>query len=412
MGFETPLFRPEAIEHRKERLHGNIHISIPMSWQVIGWVLFCGLAVAAGFLATASYARIETAPGTIVLDKGLAEIVPSHPGIVTVVAATEGQHVRAGDPLIRIRSGEYIQQGQTAPERMRAGLSAQDKRLTGQAQSVSEAARAEREGRLAQISGLRGEIGSLDRQIDQQQRLVEVALKDFQSAQALAGRGYVTGHDLYAREAALVSRRQQLAQLQQARTAKLSNVTEAQRAIAQAAANASAQVNRINSDRAQLEQQLAQAEAQQGYTLVAPIEGVVTAVTARPGQPADRQPLMMIVPAHAQTRAELYVPTAAAGFLKVGQPVRLAIDAFPYQTFGTVKARIWRISSAVVPRANGRGGSEPVYLVTATIDDLSVTAFGRKQPLLPGMMLTARIVTARESLLERLFEPMFAVSRR
>ena len=54
----------------------------------------------------------------------------------------------------------------------------------------------------------------------------------------------------------------------------------------------------------------------------------------------------------------------------------------------------------------------PVYLVTAELAEPFVRAFGRRQPLLPGMTLSARIVAERQSLLHWLFEPLFAVGGR
>lgn len=57
-------------------------------------------------------------------------------------------------------------------------------------------------------------------------------------------------------------------------------------------------------------------------------------------------------------------------------------------------------------------GPLPFYLVTASIHDGAVRAFGASRPVLPGMTLSARIVTERRSLLEWLFEPVFAVSNR
>ena len=93
--------------------------------------------------------------------------------------------------------------------------------------------------------------------------------------------------------------------------------------------------------------------------------------------------------------------------------MRLAVDAFPYQRFGTVRARIVRHLLGRRSRApTADGAVVPVYLVTAELDEPCVTAFGRRQQLLPGMTLTARIVTEQQSLLEWLFEPLFAVRGR
>jgi membrane fusion protein len=189
-------------------------------------------------------------------------------------------------------------------------------------------------------------------------------------------------------------------------------MAQARRGMAQTGASAQAQAAAVSSTRAQLAQRLAEVETGRGYTLTSPIDGTVTAVTARLGQPVNpQQPLMMVMPDNAVPRAELYVSTAAAGFLAVGQEVRLAVDAFPYQRFGTVQARIVQISSVAIPKIT-EGGAVPVYLVTAELAEASVTAFGRKQPLLPGMTLSARIITEKQSLFQWLFEPLFAVGGR
>jgi membrane fusion protein len=234
----------------------------------------------------------------------------------------------------------------------------------------------------------------------------------FRQVQGIAAKGFLSRRDLDARDATLLGRRQQLAQLDQARSAKLATVADARRSIAQSEASAHAQAIAVQSQRTQLSQQMAQFDAAKGYALTSPVAGTVTALTARLGQPAVQgQQLMIVVPDGGRARVELYVPTSAAGFLKVGQDVRLAIDAFPYQQFGTVAARISNIATAAVLKQS-ENGNTPVYLVTAELPRPWIRAFGQRQPLEPGMTLTARIVTRRQSLFEWLFEPLFAVSRR
>jgi membrane fusion protein len=407
------LFRKEALESRIDRLHGEVSIDVPISWQLIGFALLGVLAIALGFLFTATYSRVESVTGAIVLDSGVATIMPSRPGTVAALKVREGQTVRAGDALAEIRSEEDAAGGRTAPRRIIDALEEQDSRLASQTALMMEAAGAERARALEQIQGLGREIASLDSQIASQRRLVEVAENEYREVQSVAGKGFISRRDLEAREAALIGRRQQLAQLDQARSAKTASLAEARRAIAQSGATAEAQAAGVQSTRAELAQRLAEVETTRGYTLNSPIEGMVTAMTARLGQPVNvQQPLMVVMPMRATTRAELYVPTSAAGFLAVGQEVRLAVDAFPYQRFGTVTGRIRQISSVAIPRPTAEGGTVPIYLVTVELPTPAVKAFGRKQPLLPGMTLSARIVTEKQSLFRWLFEPLFAVQAR
>lgn len=410
---EPPLFRKEVMEHRANRLHGDVNLAVPMSWHVIGFTILAALVAAFVFLAAASYSRVETVSGAIVLDRGLASIVPTRHGRVAAVAVRDGQQVRAGDPLVRIRSEEDMVDGSTVSRRIMASLAEQDQRLASQSALAIDAS-AEGQSRLAaQLDGLHRELVSLESQIQSQRRLIEVAAGEFEEMQTVAANGFISRRDLNQREAQLITRRQQFAQFEQARAAKRAEVAQIRRSIAQAGATARSQAEGVHSTRAQLAQRRIEAETARGYVLTSPIDGTVTALTASLGQQAEEhEPLMVVMPAGGRPRAELYVPTRAAGFLAIGQEVRLAVDAFPYQSFGTVRARIVEISSVAIPRAAPEGGAIPVYLVTAELAEPWVSAFGRRQPLLSGMTLTARIVTERQSLLHWLFEPLFAAGRR
>ena len=407
------LFRKEVFEHRAEKLHGDVSIATPVAWHAVAYLLFAALVGVTIFLSVGSYARVETVAGAVVLDRGVASVVPTRSGTILDVPVREGTRVARGDTLVKVRSDEDMAGGVTVADRMRDAMHEQDRSLAAQTQMVRGAAAAERSRLAAQAAGLSEELASLDSQIEDQRRLVAVAQREFDSTAAVATGGFVSRRELDARESALLSRRQELARLQQSQSAKRAQLADAQRSVAQAGASAEAQAAGVHSSRAELLQRLAQTEASSGYSLTAPVAGIATAVTARPGQPAQQgQPLMVIMPEHALTRADLYVPTQAAGFLAVGQEVRLAVDAFPYQRFGTVAGRIEEISSVATPRGSGEGGAVPVYLVTVSVPDPAVTAFGRRQPLLPGMTLSARIVTEERSLFHWLFEPLFAVARR
>ncbi len=383
-----------------------------MSWQAIGFLLLIALAATIAFLISASYARIETVPGSVALDTGVATVMPSRSGIIAALAVREGQRVKAGDTLVRIKSEEDMIDGDTAPARIRKALGEQDERLAAQGGLLAAAAAAEQARVREQIAGLSAEIESLDNQITDQSRLVEVAKADYERAQRVAANGFISRRDMEGREATILSRRQQLAQLQQIRTAKSASIGEARRVAAQSGAMAQAQIAGAQSDRATLVQRMAESDMSRGYAIKSPVDGIVTAMTARLGQPVTaQQQLMMIVPANARARVELYVPTAAAGFVRPGQDVRVAVDAFPYQQFGTMRAKLTEVSAAAIMR-QGPTGPLPVYLVTADLPEPWIKAFGRRQPLAPGMTLTARIITEERSLLKWLFQPIFAVGNR
>ena len=126
---------------------------------------------------------------------------------------------------------------------------------------------------------------------------------------------------------------------------------------------------------------------------------------------------MTIVNADARMVAELYAPSRAIGFTRVGQEVRLMYDAFPFQRFGSFAGRISTISRTVLAPnevdAPIQGQMrEPVYRIRVQIAAQSIQAFGEQIPLQPGMTLAANIVLDRRTFLEWLLDPINAVRNR
>lgn len=258
-----------------------------------------------------------------------------------------------------------------------------------------------------------GEIAQISSQITIQEDLVKSADADLTLARTIAQRGFVSGNDIRRREELLAQRQQSLSQLRSTLAVKQAELIQTDRTGAQARAQSGGEVADITARRAQVAQQAATAAGSRSYVLRAPVGGRITALAARVGQPANAQTVLMtIVPSHSLLRAEIAVPTSAIGFVKPGQAVRLSIDAFPYQRFGTVGGKVLSVAASAITRAQPTGGVETIYPTVIVLDRQQMVAFGRTQPLIPGMTLTARIVTNEQSLLEWLFAPLYAIRGR
>jgi membrane fusion protein len=407
------LFRKEVMEYRADRLHGEVNLAIPVRWQAIGYVLLAALIVALIFMFSSSYSRVETVSGLIVPDKGIAVAVPTRPGIVSQLLVKEGQVVEQGASLAHITTGETTAAGQTAPAQVAASLQIQDARLFDQSSALATASLAEQSRLSVQMTGLEQELRNVAEQIVVQQSLLASAQKELDSAQVVAARGFISRRDMLIREEQLANRKQQLSQLEQTRASKTAQLEDARRAIGQTAAQAQAQSANFKATRAELARQQVDVSVASGYVLTAPASGMATAITVKAGQSVGPStPLLSIIPKGSKLRAELPIPATMIGFVRIGQEVKLSIDAFPYQQFGTIKARISSIPGAPISTADAKGNPVPVYITIAEIEAPYIMAFGKKQPLLSGMTLSARITTRKQSLFEWLFEPLYAVGRR
>ncbi|MEP1421324.1 MAG: HlyD family efflux transporter periplasmic adaptor subunit [Erythrobacter sp.] len=407
------LFRTEVLNQKKDRLSGEVSIAVPMPWQVIGYLIFGAVIVALIFLSLASYSRVETVTGTVVPDRGVASIIPTRSGTITEVMVDDGQRVEAGATLVAIRAEEDAASGLSAAALTEQAIARQDASLEAQLVASQRSAAAQRSQISVQAAGLRTEIDQLRSQITLQENLVASAQQNLDQAQSVAERGFISQVDLQRREDTVFSRQQQLAQLQQSLTSRRATLAELSTSSANIAAQAQSQAAGISASRAQVAQQAAGNEGARSYALSAPITGNVTALTTRSGQRVGPQnQIMAIVPEGSTLRAELSVPSQAIGFVKVGQEVRLAIDAFPYQRFGTVTGTVRTVASSALTQQAPNGVVVSVYPVVVELQDTEISAFGRMEALVPGMTLTARIVTEEQSLIEWLFEPLFAVQKR
>jgi membrane fusion protein len=407
------LFRSEIFARKPDRLVGDVNIAVPVAWQSIGYLLFGSVTVGALFLSLASYSRVVTVSGIIVPQAGVAQILPTRPGTIAALTVVEGQYVSAGEELVTIRSEEDGPQTISPAAQVETAIARQDASLSAQAAASEASAQAQLAQLAAQRTGLNAEIAQIESQMALQRDLIASAQKDLDRARSIADRGFISGRDLQVREETLLARQQGLSQLTQSLASKRASFSEAERRALQIAAQARAQSASLGAARAEVAQQATSAASSRAYVLRAPVAGVATALTARIGHPVNAQtPLMTIVPKGSDLQAQLAIPSSAIGFVKRGQDVRLAIDAFPYQRFGTVRGKVLAVAASAVAALGPNNSSISVYHVTIALDRASVAAYGRNERLVAGMTLTARIVTVKQTLLEWLFEPFFAVQRR
>ena len=123
-----------------------------------------------------------------------------------------------------------------------------------------------------------------------------------------------------------------------------------------------------------------------------------------------------MTPVEGKLEAELLAPSRAIGFIRPGQEVRLQLQAFPYQRFGTLKGKVKSVSGTVIGPSDvsipGLAFHEPVFRVRVRLPSEEIVAYGQSHQLQPGMLLTAEVVLDRQNLIRWLFDPLYAVSRK
>jgi membrane fusion protein len=97
--------------------------------------------------------------------------------------------------------------------------------------------------------------------------------------------------------------------------------------------------------------------------------------------------------------------------------VRVRFPAFPYQKFGSQRARVVSVSrSAVAPSEPGfappDGGREPLYRIRVALEAQAVSAYGHAEPLQAGMLAEADVLVDRRRVIEWVLEPLYSLAGR
>jgi membrane fusion protein len=152
---------------------------------------------------------------------------------------------------------------------------------------------------------------------------------------------------------------------------------------------------------------MAEQSVQRAWEIRAPQAGTISFVLATPGQSvASGQPLAQLVPENAEVEAELLAPSAAAGFIRIGQRVHLRYRAYAYQKFGQQGGAVREISAtAFAPDAR----AEASYRIRVQLDQQYISAYGERRALQPGAAVDASVQLERRRLYEWLLDPLYSL---
>ena len=408
------LFREEAIESRRARFYGSVMINQPVSFSVMTGVAVLVLALTFTFLATASFSRKESVLGWITPESGMSQIYAVKEGVVRGVEVRVGQHVEANQDLAVLSTDVSGPEGQLAPQQ-RALTEGRIAELEGQIIASGDNERMEAL-RLAQRSrALRAEAVHLQSQRALIARQLAIARRELIDIVPLTERGFVTKLDKDKREEFVNAQEQALAQMDQQIGAKLSEASDTDAQARQIPDRTRMELSQLRGQKSTLEQSLAELAITDRQVLRSPVKGQIAAINVHAGDTASAgAPLIIVAPEGSSMEAELFVPTKAAGFIAPGQSVKLMVDAFPNERFGEVDGVIETVSHAPM-NLNQQGipidVKEAAYRVTVKLSSDHIMAYGKPQPLQPGMTLKASIVTAKRTFLQWLLDPLLSAGR-
>ena len=148
-------------------------------------------------------------------------------------------------------------------------------------------------------------------------------------------------------------------QLELNREQKIKEADALRSRVRQGALKSSDDVDALVQQRGEISARLIELSNLRRFRLNAEQTGTVSAITVRPGSiVAGDQALFAIIPRNATPRIELYVPVDRLGELEIGSEVEIEVAAYPYQRFGTMRAKVYYVSRAAIAVSSGEGPSQ------------------------------------------------------
>ncbi len=426
------LFRKEALQARSTAFLGSTVLRPPLSFAAWSGIAFVLAAALIAFLFLGEYTKRTRVVGITAPAAGVIKLMAPQPGIVIERHAEEGQVVKAGDVLFVLSTERLTGAGTFGGTSSGLGVAGAQGAVLEQIERrrsslVEEQAR---QGRInaEQTAALQRRLADLDVQAAQIDRELATQRERARSAQEQLRRYEDLQRQQFMSDLAVQQKREELLD----QTSRLQTLERSRLALKSDAASVAAELKQLplrgEANRAELERQIAAlaqdsaaTEANRQTLITAPQDGTVTAILAERGQMVGAQPLATLLPKDSRLEAHLYAPSHAVGFVEPGQGVRIRYAAYPYQKFGQYEGQVTNVSRSALAsnelpaqlvHLGQQAAGEGLYRITVHLNEPTVSAYGKLQPLSVGMRLEADVLQDHRRLIEWIFEPIISLKRK
>jgi membrane fusion protein len=391
------LFRKEAREHflRGEQSLRRVDISPPWTWALLA-LLLAALCTTIVFAMVGSIEVNTRAIGILRPTSGVRVLISQVSGKVASVQRQSGETIAAGDAVLQIDSPQL--QGQWLEAQRHVTLLESDFGAFSQQQD-----------RLykRQLAESRIRIGKQMEQIASERASIAVMKRKLEAMRSLESSAVVSRFAVLDAQEAVAQAERRLANSEQ--TLAIANQ---ELAAMDSRQQSELWQRRQSLDTARSRRESMRLESQQ-TRVVAPHGGVIEALLVKPGDDVrPGQTLGKIIPGGTPLEVVSFLPEKDRAFVAVGSEVRLEIDQLPYGEYGTLGARVVRISDDLASTdevrqalGDGRDLKGPAFRVLLSITDKEA-ADAVAVRLRSGMLMQVRYTLRRQRPITLVLEPL------
>ena len=402
---------------------------------------------------------VATAPGKFIPEGRVKTLQPLEASIVKSIHVREGQHVDSGDLLLELdptlsaadmnASADKLAFNQLEQARLVAELTHKTPLYASAGQAPGRLALEERirqareQAHAAKLAGAQAAVeekaaalAAAQATLQKYHELTGIAEEREASARPLVETGAIARIDYLQLKEDLAKNRNDFASQQETVQQARAAILEADRALEQVRRDRVADIYKDLDDRVTSEPELngGAQKSRELYSLKwlrAPVSGYVQKVDVTTiGQVVSAaQSLVTIVPDGTPLIVEATATNQDIGYLKVGQPVEIKVDTFPFQKYGSLKGTLEWIS----PDAEDRDGASTdsdtrsgtaeaksdknkdsatannagyVYKIRVRTEQSQFRVNGETRPLQAGMTVQADITTDKRRVIDFFLSPV------
>jgi HlyD family secretion protein len=166
----------------------------------------------------------------------------------------------------------------------------------------------------------------------------------------------------------------------------------------------------VSRERDSVNEQLQKADKRSKLVIfTSPVDAVVLEIAklsqGSVAQAAEK--IFTLVPLGAELEAEVQVDAMDVGYIKLGDPTHIKLDAYPFQKHGTLDAKLRTISEDAFRHDVESGAvKDAYYLSRISLLNKRLKKMPDSSKLLPGMTLTAEILVGKRSIMSYILWPL------
>jgi len=358
------------------------------------WIALIGIVTLIVWASFAKIDQVTRAQATVIASARTQEIQASEGGILTQLAVTEGEEVKAGQLLVVLEE-ERAKAAVDNSASKTAALTAKLARLNAEifekplvfpkgVQDYPEYVQNQRALYNRRRQAINEEVSSLE-------KMLVLARQELRMNEPLLKYGDVSQADV-------IKLSRQVADIEAQINNKRNKYFE----------EAQAEMTKAQEDLdTELEQLRDRAQVLEEKRLMAPTEGKVKNinVTTIGGVVKPGEVIMQILPTSSDLVVDAKVSPADIAYVKEGQEATVKLDAYDYSIFGAMKGTVNYISPDTLMEQTPKG-EEPYYRVLIVINGAEFKGRGDEIVIKPGMTASVDIKAMERTVLSYLTKPI------